>query len=318
MIRREFLQTSAAVVTGAITTDMNNHPVKGPLLDKVGIQLFSLPKTLEKDFAEGMSMLSTMGYKDIELYGPYTFSHETSKSGWKTITPMLGFSGSGFYGHDAKGIRDIFNNFGLKTSSVHADLISLEHHMDRFGEAAAVLGFEYVVIPTTPEEQRQSIDGYKKLADLFNRIGASAKKVGLKFGYHNHGYGLKEVDGQIPLQVLLDATDPELVFLELDIYWTTAGGADPIDYLKKYPNRYKLMHLKDMKEKVRFQGDGGNPSEWMALFPFMTTVGDGVLDIDGIVQAGKENGVEHFYVEQDLVANPETALQDSINYLISA
>ena len=101
----------------------------------------------------------------------------------------------------------------------------------------------------------------------------------------------------------------------MDIYWTTAGGADPIQYLKDYPSRYKMLHLKDMKELHRFKGDGGDPSQWIELFPYMTSVGDGVLDIKGIVAQAHRSGVEHYFVEQDMVANPEVALKRSADFL---
>jgi len=96
-----------------------------------------------------------------------------------------------------------------------------------------------------------------------------------------------------------------------------AGGADPVQYLKDYPTRYKLLHLKDMKERRQFRGDGGDPSQWIELFPYMTSVGDGVLDIKGIVSQGRRSGVEYFFVEQDMVANPQVALKRSADYFLN-
>ncbi len=75
------------------------------------------------------------------------------------------------------------------------------------------------------------------------------------------------------------------------------------------------MHIKDMKEKVQFSGDGGDPSQWRELFPYMTTAGDGVLDLQSIIPVGKKMGVKHFFVEQDMVSQPEIALKKSIDYL---
>ena len=123
------------------------------------------------------------------------------------------------------------------------------------------------------------------------------------------------MQGQIPLQIILDQTDPALVFFELDIFWTASGGADPVYYLDKYPNRYKMLHLKDMKEKKEFSGDGGDASQWIPLFTNMTTAGDGILDLKGIIQKAKQIGVEHYFVEQDMVAQPELALKKSFDYL---
>jgi sugar phosphate isomerase/epimerase len=101
----------------------------------------------------------------------------------------------------------------------------------------------------------------------------------------------------------------------MDIYWTTAGGANPIEYLKSYPNRYLCIHLKDMSKLVYFSKDGGNPQQWIELFPYMTNVGNGILDIKQIVYEAKKNGVKHFFVEQDMVENPKIALQASLDFL---
>jgi sugar phosphate isomerase/epimerase len=124
---------------------------------------------------------------------------------------------------------------------------------------------------------RGTPDDYRRAADLFNELGARMAQYNLRFLYHNHGYGLKPVDGKVPLHALLERVDPKFVSLELDVYWTAAGGADPAALLDAYPGRYKLMHLKDMKQRVRFDGDGGDPSQWVKLFPYMTNAGQGVL-----------------------------------------
>jgi RecQ family ATP-dependent DNA helicase len=90
-----------------------------------------------------------------------------------------------------------------------------------------------------------------------------------------------------------------------------------LPYLSKYPNRYKMLHIKDMKEKKQFAGDGGGMGDWMPMFSLMASAGDGVLDLKGIVKKAKEVGVEHFFVEQDLVANPLVALKRSSAFLTS-
>lgn len=170
-----------------------------------------------------------------------------------------------------------------------------------------------MILPAIPDERCRTLNDYKKIAETFNTIGQNAKNTGIKFAYHNHAYGLAEIEGQIPLHIILVNTDPELVFLELDLFWTLAGGAHPIDYLKKYPERYRLMHVKDMKELKTFSGDDGDPSQWIELFPNMTSAGAGVVDPKAIIPAAIENGVRHFFVEQDMVQNPESGLQQSID-----
>lgn len=318
MKRATFLKTTTAASLGTALLphqSMAKQLLETGLVDSIGIQLFSLPKTLEANFESGMRMLAKMGYSEIELYGPFSFSSQMAKEGWKAVTPMLGFSGSGFFGRKANEVKALFNDLGLKIPSVHTDLDTLENHIENFAESAEILGFEYVVLPAIPDDRRKTMDDYKRMADTFNTIGANAKKLGLKFGYHNHGYGLNMVDGSIPFEVMMDNTDPDSVFLEMDIFWTIAGKADPIHYLEKYSGRYHCMHLKDMKENKTFSGDGGDASQWVALFPNMASAGDGVVDFKSLLKVAKANGVKHFFVEQDMVQNPELALKKSFDHL---
>ena len=318
MRRSTFLKSSAAAGLGTALLPydiMAKNLLNEGILDAIGIQLFSLPKMLETDFESGMKMLVQMGYTEIELFGPFSFSSKSAHDRWNAVTPMLGFNGSGFFGRKANEIQAILNDYELKTPSIHTDLDTLENHIDRFEEAAEVLGFEYVVLPAIPEERRKSMDDYKEMADTFNSIGAKAKKMGLKFAYHNHGYGLNTVDGEVPFEVMMNNTDPDLVFLEMDVFWTIAGKAEPESYLEKYSGRYRCMHLKDMKEQKTFSGDGGDASQWIALFPNMASAGDGIIDFKTLIRAAKKHGVKHFFVEQDMVQNPKVALKKSFDHL---
>lgn len=313
--RRTFLQTSALSATGLLMA--NKLFARGPLTSKIAIQLFSVPKALDTDFAGTIKMLAGIGFKEVEMYGPYSFSTQAAQDRWAAVTPSLGFKGSGFFGHTAAEVKDIMSSNGMSVPSLHTDLDTLQNGMDKLAEAAHTLGSTYVVLPAIPDEKRKTLDDYKKIAEAFNSIGESAKKEGIKFAYHNHGYGLAPMEGQIPLQVILKNTDKDLVFFEMDLYWTTAGGANPVELFKQNPNRYRMVHIKDMKEKVHFSGDGGDAKQWIALFPYMTSAGSGVLDLKTILNTAKENGVKHFIVEQDMVANPEVALKKSFDYVNS-
>jgi sugar phosphate isomerase/epimerase len=284
-------------------------------MKRIGIQLFSLPRMLGQDLPGALALLARLGYEEVELYGPFPFSAPAARQRWEAVTPRLGFSGSGFFGRTAEEFKALLDAQGLRASSAHLDLDTLHAHMPQVGAAARLLGIECVGIPAIPDEKRGSLDAYRQMADEFNALGEAAKREGLKFLYHNHGYGLQELGGQIPLQLLLERTDPGLVHFEMDIYWTAAGGADPLDYLRAYPRRYRAFHIKDMKQAVRFSGDGGSADQWIELFPYMASAGDGVLDIPAIIAAGRKSGVEHVFVEQDMAADPETALGRSIAFL---
>lgn len=317
MRRNEFIKrlSAASSLTLLGIEHLIAQPTKNSILDKIGIGLFSLPSLLEKDFEGGIEMLAQMGYSELELYGPFEFSDQSAKDRWNEITPMLGFSGSGLFGRSADEVQDIFKEYGMSVPSIHTDLDTMETNIEAFAKAAEVLGFEYITLPAIPDERRKTMDGYKKMADTFNTIGENARKVGLKLAYHNHGYGLQEVDGQVPFDVMMDLTDPELVFLEMDVFWTTAGRANPVEYLKKYSGRYHMMHVKDMNPISYFAGDGSDAPQWIELFPKMTTAGDGDIDLENIIKTAKENGVKHFFVEQDMVQQPEITLKRSFDYL---
>jgi sugar phosphate isomerase/epimerase len=316
MLRRQFIGNSAKVSVSALLFSSAIFK-NDPLLKKIGIQFFSLPQMLDNDLKGALSMLSKIGYREVELYGPYPFSTPAAIESWNAVTPSLGFKGSGYFGHTAREMKNLLQENGLSIPSIHTDLDTLQMNMNKLGEAARILGNTYVVLPAIPAEKRKTPDDFKIMADAFNKIGEEAKKEGIKFAYHNHGYGLKEVNGQIPLELIFANTDPSLVYFEMDLYWTTAGGADPIALLDKYKNRYPLMHIKDMIKKVHFSGDGGDPKQWIELFPYMTTAGSGVLDLRSIIIKAKENGVKHFIVEQDMVKDPEVALKKSFDYLSS-
>jgi sugar phosphate isomerase/epimerase len=315
--RRQFLKTSATVAAGSMlaSSTVMAAIANTSKLSNIGLQLWSIAKILGQDFAGSTQLLKDNGYKEFEFFGPYPFSTQKDKDSWNAITPMLGFSQSGYFNHTAKEMKEILDRNGLSTPGMHVGLDTLRNKLDEAAESAHILGQQYAGLAAIPEEERKTLDDYKRMADEFNTIGEKAKKLGIRFYYHNHGYGLKEMEGKIPFDVILERTDPSLVFLEMDIYWTTAGGADPVKYLDANPGRYKLMHVKDMIKQVRFSGDGGNPKQWIELFPYITDAGSGMLDLKTILSHAKKSGVEHFIAENDVMINPKDSLEKGYKYL---
>ena len=149
---------------------------------------------------------------------------------------------------------------------------------------------KYLISPW--EGPQDSIDKFKMLAEKFNEKGAICKENGLRFAYHNHGYSFIEQEGQIPQDVMMDNSDPALVDFEMDIYWVVTGGADPIAYLKKYPNRWRLCHVKDRKKGVGLD-----------VHDASCDLGTGQIDFPEILKVAKENGMEYYIVEQELYEN---------------
>lgn len=314
--RRRFLATTGAAAAGLMATRAAvAAPPAVERLGPIGVQLFSLPKLLEHNLDGALATLAALGYRELELYGPYSFSVTGAQERWKALGPQLGFTGSGLFGKRARDFRQLLDTHGLAATSAHVDLDTLHQNLEQVGEAAQVLGLRYVGLSSIPAPRRRTLDDYKRMADDFNAMGAKAAPMGFKVLYHNHGYGLAPMEGQIPFRVLMDRLDPGVVATEMDLYWTVAGGADPVELLTAYPRHYRLMHVKDMSKPVRFSGDGGDSSQWIALFPFMTTAGNGVLDLPRILAQAKRSGVAHFLVEQDNAADPPAALGASIRYL---
>lgn len=124
-----------------------------------------------------------------------------------------------------------------------------------------------------------------------------------------------KIDGKIPMELILEQTDPKLVYFQLDIFWTPAGGINPASWMKKYPGRYRSPPIKDLSKAVRFSGDGGDQQQWFELFPFLTDAGSGLMDMKSILESAQKNDVEHYFVERDLAPNAKEALKNALRYL---
>lgn len=310
--RRNFLKTSgwAAISLGSLPMKTLSARKK-----QYGVQLFTMPGMVSRDFRGTLELLSKIGYREIEFFGPYPFSAPETIESWKPLRAQLGIQDNAFYGFSVKQTRDLLKEFGLSTPSIHLDLATLRKNLKPMLDAAAELGVKYVTNPALWEEERRTLDDYKKRIDEFNEFGRQMKPYGIWFVYHNHGYEEAKKEGKVPFHLLLENTDPGLVKFELDVFWMNASGASPMDYLKAWPGRFKLLHLKDASEPIRFSGDGGSPDQWMSLFPKMTDPGDGVFNIPAIVRQALKSGAEHFFLERDLAPDPDKTLRHSFENL---
>jgi sugar phosphate isomerase/epimerase len=163
----------------------------------------------------------------------------------------------------------------------------------KMAEDHAKLGVKYCLQPWIVEEMRTTIASYQRMAANWNQIGEIMKGFGMQFGYHNHNFEFDTVEGKIPyFDVMLAELDKNLVTMELDLFWTTKAGQDPVEIIKKYPGRFQLFHMKDMYTKEA---------------PFFTTVGvkdfapvgEGVIDFKRILAEKKTAGMKYMVVEQD-------------------
>lgn len=280
----------------------------------LGVQLFTIPKMVDTDLKGSLQLISELGYQEVEFFGPYPFSVQSAKDSWNQIKPMLGITNDAFYGNTIEETAGLLKDFNLKSPSMHTDMDTLRHGLEKMLDEVSKLDTKYLVLPAIQEE-KSSLDNYKRFVEEFNSFGEKMAAYNIQFVYHNHGYEHMELDGKIPMNFLLENVNSEFVKFELDIFWMQAAGANPIDYLKKYPLSYKALHIKDATKEFRFKGDGQTPDQWMAGFPLMSDPGDGVYDIKGIIAQAKASGVEHFFLERDIAPEPEKTLKNSYKNL---
>lgn len=256
MNRREFLNQSALLTASLYAGTALVSEAK--TIKKLGAQLYSVRDLMPKDAKNTMKQLAAMGYTQFESYGDPDF----------------------LWGMAPKECKTFLADMGVTMVSAHFDQTKeLEKSFERGAEA----GLTYMLCPYLGPQK--SIGEWKRKAEEFNKIGETAKKYGLKFGYHNHDYSFRDQEGQIPQEVFLDNTDPNLVVFELDICWIVAAGRDAVAHLNKYSKRYELGHLKDMVQT------NGKVSQ--------KNLGEGTVPFQAIVAAGNKNGIKHFFVEQE-------------------
>ncbi|MCB0630434.1 MAG: sugar phosphate isomerase/epimerase [Saprospiraceae bacterium] len=282
--RRKFVQSAGLLATGGLLlpqwacnnqsssdADMEDHGegmtmATQPAIGAFGLQLYTLRDVFPQDVKGVLKQIADMGYTQIEGYeGDQGIFWGMSPTEWKAYLDEL----------------------GLNMISTHCNV---NENFEQKAAQAGEIGMKYLISPW--EGPQDSIDKFKMLAEKFNEKGAICKENGLRFAYHNHGYSFIEQEGQIPQDVMMDNSDPALVDFEMDIYWVVTGGADPIAYLKKYPNRWRLCHVKDRKKGV-----GSD------VHDASCDLGTGQIDFPTILKVAKENGMEYYIVEQELYEN---------------
>jgi len=296
--RKQFLKQIGAVGITGLTAGsplLRYFSSDAAKLDTIGLQLYSIIPLLKQDFEGTLQTLSKIGYKEVEFAGPYYF------------TPGEDGNNSGFYGNNAGQMKAILDQFSLSAPSAHVGLSTLQNNLEETVEAAHTLGIQYLVCPFLTADQRQSLDDYKKLADQFNTIGESCKKAGIQFAYHNHCFEFGEKDGHIPYDLLLNNTDPELVAMELDLFWIIIAGFDPVAYFKKYPGRFPAVHVKDMKKEMVLEDPANtfeNEAAAKKAFGNLEDVGKGVINFKRILSHHKQAGIKHYFIERDHPPQP--------------
>jgi sugar phosphate isomerase/epimerase len=269
--RREFLGAVGSAGAMLALGTLGDETADAKKLGAIGLQLYTVRGEMKKDFFGTLAKVARIGYKDVEF--------------------------AGYFGYDAKAVRAALKQNGLVSTSSHIGFPVLGKEWDKIIEDGLTIGQKYLICPWIDEKYR-TISGYKEVAELFNKAGEQAKKAGLQFGYHNHDFEFPPIDGQVPYDLLIKETDPNLVKMEMDVFWITNGGKDPVAYFKRYPGRFPLLHIKDRDAAGK-----------------MVDVGKGVIPWKVILGKRQVAGVKHIFVEHDDPADPFASIRDSYRYL---
>ncbi|MDF0717956.1 sugar phosphate isomerase/epimerase [Muricauda sp. 334s03] len=236
-----------------------------------GLALYTVRENMGEDAKATLQKVADAGYSYVEAAG-----YEDGK----------------FYGMEPKEFKSYLKSIGLKPVSTHMGGVTLENADQQIADTKAA-GFEYFTVPVPPmgmftfdrENRTMGMKGtMKEFVDVLTTLGKKCKAAGLKLLYHNHDFEYKDNDDGIkPIVYLLENTDPKYVNFQMDLYWVTRAGADPVAYFEKYPGRFKLWHVKDMDEEGKF-----------------APVGEGTIDFARILKEKKTSGMKKYFVEQDM------------------
>jgi len=257
--RRNFLRQTALAGAALSLPFRNELMAMSGKKNAFGIQLWTVKEALSKDTVGVLTHLSKSGYKQIEGFeGPHGL----------------------FWGMKNIEFKKVMDDLGMRFISSHCDNTK---DFERKAAEAAEIGMKYLICPY--KGPQKSIDNFKHFSDEFNACGEITKKNGIRFAYHNHDYSFKAMDGIVPQDLMIQSTNPATVDFEMDMYWTVAAGVDPIAYMKKFPNRFKLVHVKDLAKTAT-----GHES---------CIIGKGTIDYKSLLPQAAAQGVAYYIVEQE-------------------
>lgn len=249
------------------------------------IQLYSVREAIGADFTGTITKVAEAGYKGVEA---------------------ANYNDGQFYGMSPEDFKTAIEGVGMEVLSSHTTR-PLEADIEKTNwedvwawwdvaiDAHKRAGMKYIVAPWMPTPE--TLKDLKQYCDYYNQVGEKCNAAGLSFGYHNHAFEYEEIEGEIMYDFMLQNTDADKVFFEMDVYWTTQGGHNPVEYYNKYPNRFQLLHIKDEKEL------GGS---------------DSVMDFDALFQNTDNSGAKYLIVEVEKYNfDPLESVKMSIDYLLN-
>jgi sugar phosphate isomerase/epimerase len=284
--RRQRPADSLSTVSATTTTVAHTIALRGDFKGPLGVQLYSFRDAMPKDVRGTLRRVHDLGFREVEL--------------------------AGTYGMSAGDFRRVLDSAGLAATSMHAGYEQFRDSLTKVLADAKALGVKFVGTawiphpdgPLTPAMAREA-------AANFNKWGRAAKQQGVQFFYHCHGYEfVPDAAGVRPMDILMRQTNDDAVKYEMDVFWISRPGADPVAWLHKYPTRWRLLHLKDMKQGTPMNVNTGSANPDSTEVP----VGTGQIDYRGVLRAAQEIGAQEFYLEDETSA-PFTTVPRSITWL---
>ena len=241
-----------------------------------GLALYTVRDAM-KDARATLSKVAQAGYVNVE---------------------SAGYDNGKFYNLSPADFKSLLDEMKLTPISSHQGTVTFENIDQQIADLKAA-GVTYFVIPVPPmglfghDGGKMTMKGgAKNLAEILDKLGEKCAAAGLQLLYHNHDFEfMKDADGTVVIDYLLEHCNPKYVNFQMDLYWVTKAGADPVAYFKRYPGRFKIWHVKDMDDQGRF-----------------APVGNGKIDFKRILDNKKLSGMQYYFVEQDACYN-ETALE---------
>lgn len=263
--RRAFIRNSSLAGLGLLIPFKNElFALAANTGNPIGIQLWTVKQALTKD--------------------PLAVLKHLSKCGYKTIESFEGGKGM-FWGMKNTEFKKVIDDLGMKIVSSHCNDTGNFKSFERKAAEASEIGIKYLICAY--KGAQPNIDNFKKFGEEFNTCGEITKKQGIRFAYHNHDYSFKPMNGIVPLDVMMQNTDPAIVDFEMDLYWARVAGVDPLAYMDKYPNRFKLVHVKDLIKTNTIVGQES------------CIIGKGTIDYKLLLPEVAKRGVKHMIVEQE-------------------